>query len=121
MRYVVIINLDYQSHEHDKLKALFGAISKAMREQGFVIDGRRFTIDTDPQQAQQQARLVIEQVEQQYHARGESIYVYIKEFFGFEMDSAVNLLLPPHDDIEVSELEEIDGINLVNFMHLLNK
>ncbi|MCW8917430.1 MAG: hypothetical protein OQL08_01230 [Gammaproteobacteria bacterium] len=121
MRYVVVINLDYQSHEHGKLKALFGAISEAMREQGFVTDGRRFTIDTDPQEAQRLARLVIEQVEQQYNARGESIYVYIKEFFGFAMDSAVNLLLPPNDDIEVSELEEMDGINLVNFMHFLDK
>jgi hypothetical protein len=116
MRYVVIINLDYQSHEHGGLKTLFSAISDAMQERGFVVDGRRFTIDADPEEAQHLARFVIDQVEQQYNAKGESIYVYIKEFFGFEVESAVNLLLPPNDDIEVSELEDMEGVNIMDFL-----
>jgi hypothetical protein len=116
MRYVVIINLDYQSHEHGRLKTLFAAISDAMQERGFVVDGRRFTIDADPEEAQHLARFVIDQVEQQYNAKGESIYVYIKEFFGFEVESAVNLLLPPNDDIEVSELEDMEGVNIMDFL-----
>jgi hypothetical protein len=116
MRYVVIINLAYQNHEHGKLKALFAAISGVMQERGFVVDGRRFTIDIEPEEAQHLARFVLEQVEQQYNAKGESIYVYIKEFFGFEVGSAVNLLLPPNDDIEVSELGDMEGIHLMDFL-----
>ncbi|MEN8169549.1 MAG: hypothetical protein ABFS08_04930 [Pseudomonadota bacterium] len=116
MRYVVIINMDYQNYEHDKLKMLFADISAAMQEKGFVVDGRRFTIDTDPDNAQHLARFVIDDVEQQYNTRGESIYVYIKEFFGFEVESAVNLLLPPNEDIEVSELEDVEGIHLMDFL-----
>lgn len=116
MRYVVIINLDYQNHEHGKLKALFADISWAMLDKGFVVDGRRFTIDAEPDEAQHLARFVIDEVEQQYNARGESIYIYIKEFFGFEVESAVNLLLPPNDDIEVSELEAVQGIHMMDFL-----
>lgn len=117
MRYVVIINLDYQNYEHGKLQALYNVISEAMQERGFVVDGRRFTIDIEPEEAQHLARFVLEQVEQQYNAHGESIYVYIKEFFGFEVESAVNLLLPPNDDIEVSEVEDIEGIRFIDFLN----
>ncbi len=116
MRYVVIINLDYENYEHARLKALFSDIKSAMQEKGFLVDGRRFTIDADPEEAQHLARFVIEELEQQYNAQAESIYVYIKEFFGFEVEHANNLLLPPNDDIEVSELEEVEGLHLIDFL-----
>ena len=116
MRYVVIINLDYENYEHGKLKALFGEIGTGMQEKGFVVDGRRFTIDVEPEEAQQLARLVIEELEQQHNNEGESIYTYIKEFFGFQVEHADNLLLPPDDEIEVSELEELDGVTLTDFL-----
>jgi len=116
MRYVVIINLDYENYEHGRLKALFEQISAALQERDFVRDGRRFTIDASPEEAQQLARGVVDELEQRYNAVGESIYSYIKEFFGFEVESAVNLLLPPGDDIEVSELEEMDGVYLTDLL-----
>lgn len=116
MRYVVIINLDYENYEHGKLKRLFSDISAGMREKGYVVDGRRFTIDAQPDEAQRLARLVIDELEQQYNAEAESIYVYIKEFFGFQVEHADNLLLPPDEDIEVSELEGVEGINLTDFL-----
>lgn len=116
MRYVVIINLDYQNHEQDKLQDLFAAVSTAMQEKGFIVDGRRFTIDADPDEAQHLARSVIDEVEQLYNNRGESIYAFIKEFFGFEVENAVNLLLPPDNDIQVSELEGVEGIQLIDFL-----
>lgn len=116
MRYVVIINLDYENYEHGKLKALFAEFKAAMQEAGFVADGRRFITDAEPEQAQHLARMVIEALEEQYHARGESIYRYIKEYFGFQIEHADNLLLPPDDEIVVSELEAIEGINLTDFL-----
>jgi hypothetical protein len=116
MRYVVIINLDYENYEHGKLKALFSEISAGMQEKGFLVDGRRFTTDAEPEEAQRQARFVIDELEQQHNGKGESIYVYIKEFFGFQVEHADNLLLPPDDEIEVSELEEIEGISLTDFL-----
>lgn len=116
MRYVVIINLDYENHEHGKLKSLFTEVSAAMQEKGYVVDGRRFTIDVEPPAAEQLARSVLDEIEQRYNQNGESVFAYVKEFFGFAPENAVNLLLPPDDDIEVSELEEVDGINLINFL-----
>lgn len=116
MRYVVIINLDYENYEHGKLKSLFNAIKEAMQERGFVVDGRRFTTDAEPEEAQRLARLTVDELEQEYNARGESIYVYIKEFFGFQVEHADNLLLPSSDEFEVSELEDVEGINLTDFL-----
>lgn len=118
MRYVVIINLDYENYEHGKLKALFNEISAGMQERGFIVDGRRFTTDAEQEEAQHLARFVIDELEQQHNNHGESIYTYIKEFFGFEIEHADNLLLPPDDEIVVSELEEIDGITLTDFLKL---
>jgi hypothetical protein len=116
MRYVVIINLDYQNYDQNKLKSLFAVISTAMQENGFIVDGRRFTIDAEPGEAQRLARFVIDEVEREYSAIGESVYTYIREFFGFEVALADNLLLPPNENIEVSELEDIEGIHLINFL-----
>lgn len=113
MRYVVIINLDYEGYEHGMIKHLFGEISSAMLERGFVQDGRRFTIDAEPAEARRLAREVIDVLERRHNTQGESIYGYIKEFFGFEIEHAENLLLPPEDDIEVSELE---GVTLTDFL-----
>ena len=117
MRYVVIINLDYENYEHGKLKALFNDISARMQERGYLVDGRRFTVDAEPEEAQHLARFVIDELEQEYNGRGESIYIYIKEFFGFQVEHADNLLLPPGDEFEVSELEDIEGINLTDFLN----
>ncbi len=116
MRYVVIINLDYENYEHGKLKGLFGEISAGMQDKGYLVDGRRFSIDVEPEEAQHLARVVIDELEQQYNAKGESIYIYIKEFFGIQVEHADNLLLPPDDEIEVSELEELEGISLTDFL-----
>lgn len=116
MRYVVIINLDYENFEHGRLKALFADISSALQERGFVRDGRRFSIDVDPLEAQRLARLAVDELEQQYNARGESIYASLKEFFGFEVENAVNLLLPPGENIEVSELEDVEGLLLTDLL-----
>lgn len=117
MRYVVIINLDYENHDHGMLRQLFAEIRERMQEQGFVPDGRRFTIDADRDEAEHLARLAIDDLERQYAATGDSVYACIKEFIGFEVEAAVNLLLPPDDDIEVSELEGLEGLQLIDLLH----
>jgi hypothetical protein len=116
MRYIVILNLDYENYEQGRPRELFADISQALQDKGYVVDGRRFTIDANPAEAQQLAREAVDSVEQRHNAGGESIYVYIKEFFGFEVEHAVNLLLPPDEEIEVSELEDVDGIALTDFL-----
>lgn len=114
MRYDIIINLDYENFEHGVLRLLFDQLHDAMLEQGFVMDGRRFTIDEPAEVAQQRARDVIASLEEQYQAQGQSIHPWIKEFFGFEPENAANLLLPPTEEIHVQELADIEGLEVVN-------
>jgi hypothetical protein len=38
----------------------------------------------------------------------------IREFFGFQPSNAINLLLPPTEEIHVEELADIDGLDVAN-------
>ncbi len=114
MRYDIIINLDYENHGQTQLHGLYAEIQQAMQEAGFVMDGRRFTIDIPAAEAQSLARTVINAVEQRHQTRGASIIPLIREFFGFEPTNAINLLLPPTEEIRVEELADIEGLDVVN-------
>lgn len=114
MRYDIIINLDYQSHQHQEVKKLYLALQRAMLEKGFVMDGRRFTIDCEPADAQRLAREAVDAVEATYQEQGASIYPWINEFFGFAPESVSNLLLPPAEEIHVEELAGIEGLEVVD-------
>ena len=114
MRYDIIINLDYENCNDELLHELIVAVQETMQESGFVPDGRRFTIDLPPPEAQQLARDVINVIEQRYQARSMSILPCIREFFGFEPSHVTNLLLPPTEEILVQELVEIEGIDVVD-------
>lgn len=114
MRYDIIINLDYEGCNNDELHELIVEIQQAMQDSGFVMDGRRFTIDLPPQEAQAVARGVIDGIEIQYQSRGKSIIPCIREFFGFEPSNATNLLLPPTEEILVQELVDVDGVDVVD-------
>jgi len=114
MRYDIIINLDYENGGDEDLPALFSEIQRAMQNSGFVMDGRRFTIDLPPLEAQVAARSVVDGIEQRHQAKGGSIIPCIREFFGFEPSNATNLLLPPTDEILVQELAEVEGLEVVD-------
>lgn len=117
MRYDIIINLDYEAFPHEELRELFDELYASMLDKGFVMDGRRFTIDLPADRAQQLAREVLDSTEQQYQQKGKSILPRVKEFFGFEPSNATNLLLPPTDEIHVQELADIDGLEVVNLFN----
>jgi len=121
MRYGIIINLDYVVYPHEPVKNAYIEIQDALAAEGFLRDGRLFTIDCSADEAQEKARRAVESVEQKHNRDGESIYPYIKEFFGFELQHATNLLLPPTDEIsviELSSLEGIEGIAGINMIEL---
>ena len=114
MRYDIIINLDYENHSPVQLRGLFAEIHQGMMDAGFVMDGRRFTIDIPAAEAQSLARQVIDALERQHLAQGTSIIPMIREFFGFEPNNSINLLLPPTEEIHVEELADIEGLDVVN-------
>lgn len=110
MRYGIIINLDYVTYLHDPVKCVYQEIQQALAEEGFLRDGRLFIIDCSAAEAQKRARRAVDTVEAHHAEHGESIYPYIKEFFGFHLHHATNLLLPPSDDIHVVELSDLEGV-----------
>ncbi len=118
MRYGIIINLDYVTYPHEPVKRAYQEIEAALAGEGFLRDGRIFTIDSSAAEAQRRARRAIDRVETLHAAHGESLYPYIKEFFGFEMRQSTNLLLPPSDEISVVELSDLSGIAGVEMIEL---
>jgi hypothetical protein len=118
MRYGIIINLDYVTYPHEPVKHAYLEIQDALAAEGFMRDGRLFTIDRSAGEAQELARRAVENVETRHNFDGESIYPYIKEFFGFELRHATNLLLPPTDEISVVELSNLEGIEGVEVIEM---
>lgn len=114
MRYDIIINLDYENYTDEQLHGLFGEIQQEMLAAGFVLDGRRFTIDVPALEAQSLARDAIDALERRHQAQGAGIISMLREFFGFEPNKAINLLLPPTEEIHVEELADIEGLDVVN-------
>lgn len=118
MRYGIVINFDYENHTHEPVKRAYLEIQEALIAEGFWRDGRLFTLDAAAAEAQRRARHALEGVESRYNARGETLYPYIKEFFGFELRHATNLLLPPADEIGVRELADLEGVSGVEVIEL---
>lgn len=116
MSYDIIINLDYASYKYEDLQPLFQRLQHSMQVAGFVMDGRRFTIDLPPEQAQALARDVIDALDQQYQQQGQTVYPYIRECYGFEPEHVANLLLPPTGEIDVQELAGIEGVELIELL-----
>jgi len=118
MRYAIVINLDYVTFLHEPVKDTYEELQEALLAEGFVRDGRLFIIDCPAEEAQRRARHAIDSVEASHAAKGHTIYPYIKEFFGFEVRHATNLLIPPGSDISVVELADLEGIEGVESIEL---
>ena len=79
-----------------------------MMEAGFHCDGRTFTICRNEDEASQLARDVIENIEQHKDYYDKRIFLYIKDFYGFDMACTTNLLLPADDSIFLEDDSEQD-------------
>lgn len=108
MRYAISLNLDYATQPYRKVTLLFRQLRSALMEAGFRCDGRLFTIDLPGSEARALARRVLEQTALE-GGFGE-VYLYVKEFYGFDFDQTVNLLLPSAAAIKVEELSGPEAI-----------
>ena len=106
MKYAVVINLDYSSHPQALLSRLWQDIRGGMEEAGFTRDGRRFTIQLPKEQACALARSVMEQLAEQSEYHAHHIHAYLKDFYGYEVSAATNLLVAPLDRIVVRQERE---------------
>jgi len=101
MRYAIVINLDYANNSEVNCKAIWKEIRTKMVQYGFICDGRIFTIDTVKNEAYERAREAIDSIEAHMDYHDKRIFQYVKEFYGFNMATTTNLLLPPDDGIRI--------------------
>lgn len=114
MRFGIVVNLDYASYPHALLSTLFRRIRTAMEANGFRLDGRIFTIRLPASEAAALARSTLEELDKGLEIDG-SIYDYLKEFYGFDIGSVKNLLLP---EMQALEVEELDPMVIIEEIHL---
>ncbi len=106
MTYAVVVNLDHENHAPDLVREMWDVVKQRMLEAGFHRAGRRFTIDLPEQEACDVARTVMDAIELDAKFQNKRIYDYLKDFYGYDLDSVTNLLMPPADSFEVKEVHE---------------
>lgn len=102
MYYAIVINLDYDTHSAESCKELWNVIRDHMLASGFRCDGRTFTIEAREEEATNLARKVIDDIESHMDYHNKRIFLYLKEFYGFDMACTTNLLLPPDNAIKLN-------------------
>lgn len=105
----IVINFDYENNDIAFVQTLFEKVKDGMLASGFRQADRLFTIDLAPDEACNLARLVIDYIDSQLDPDSNGIFLYIKEFYGFEMKNITNMMIPANGGIEVQEPEEFSG------------
>ena len=103
MGYAIVLNLNYENYPHKRCRLIWEAIKASMQKHGFRKDGRTFTIRAASGEASALARHVVEDLALVLNNNGINLYAHIKDFYGYELAHATNLLVPPTDSIQVNE------------------
>jgi len=101
MKTAIVINLDYETRPIGKCQQLWALIEARMADAGFSKSSRRFVIDLNPDAAGKQARAVLDAIESEYCAKGQSAAAYIRDFYAMPYDAIINLAGPVSHAIEV--------------------
>ena len=116
MRFGIVINMDYGHHPQELLTELFHVIRSEMEDNGFRLDGRVFSASLAADTAGPLARGILENINRDFAiGDGDGIYRYIKEFYGFDIGTVQNLLLPEDEAVTV---EEYDPALIIEEIHL---
>lgn len=102
MSCAVVINLDYDSNPEKVCQEIWDAIKKRMLDAGFRLDNRVFIINREKKDACHLARGVIEDMDAHLDVDKKHLYLYLKDFYGYDMEHTTNLLVPSNEDILVS-------------------
>ena len=104
MRVAILLTLDYEHVPYEESHFIWTEIYEKMLNAGFKYTSRLFVIDVEKiGQAYKLARATIESMEDHIPFEERRLHRYIKDFYGFEFEEAVNLLLPCPDNFEVSQ------------------
>lgn len=103
MQYAVIIDLDYENNPYEVCETIWTSIQGQMLKRDFYQDGRRFVTNLSEKDACERARKAVDEVEAHLDYLDKHLPRYIKNFYGFSLTNAVNLLVPPVENIQVQE------------------
>ena len=102
MRVAILITLAYESTNYEDSNFIWEAIHEKMLEAGFQYSSRLFIIDVPIiKQAFDLARSTIEGLENHIPFEERRLPGYLKDFYGFKLEDAVNLALPDAATIKV--------------------
>ncbi|MCK5639797.1 MAG: hypothetical protein KAJ19_03330 [Gammaproteobacteria bacterium] len=102
MRYGIVVQLSYENRRHEEIKQVFNEIRKGMLRVGFRQDGRVFTMGMPERECCNLARAVLEDLKLEQQGL-DDVHNYVKEFYGYNFNDAVNLLVPQAEDYCVAE------------------
>lgn len=103
MRYAVVINLDYDSNAATDCHRVWDLIRRQMQDAGFRLEGRVFTTELSSDEACDAARTVMNRLDEHPDLSPNGVFLFLKEFYGYDHGHSVNLLLPPTGNIELIE------------------
>jgi hypothetical protein len=103
MSYAIVINLDYDDYPEEVCAELWDIIEARMLAAGFQRDGRTFFSTLPGDEARALAQRTIEDIEDHLDFHRKHIYRYFKEFYGYDKECVINLMLPPPESIRVDE------------------
>ena len=102
MSYAIVVNLDYQNNLEDACQEIWDEIKSSMLSAGFRLDNRVFIINRDDKRACELARSVIEGMEAHLDFDKKRVFRYLKDFYGYSMESTTNLLVASNEEILTS-------------------
>ena len=104
MKVAILVTLEYEHTPYEESQFIWTAIYERMLSAGFKYTSRLFVIDVEKADlAYALARATIESLEDHLPFEERRLHQHLKDFYGFEFEDAVNLLLPCADNIEVNE------------------
>lgn len=106
--FAIHINLNYEVYSKAECQEIWGFIKEAMLNAGFQLRGRRFFINQTPANAIKFAKDAIDSLELHYDFANKRIYRFISEFFGYQVETVVNILTPAFNAVEINEVDEED-------------
>lgn len=99
MSCAIVINLDYENNPEQVCQEIWDRIKKNMIDAGFRLDNRVFIINRPQQESCKLAREAVESIESHLDFDKKHVFRYLKDFYGYDMDHTMNLLVPSNENI----------------------
>lgn len=105
MNSAIIINLDYEQYGSEVCCKVWQEIEARMVRAGFIKNNRLFLTNLAKDEACQQAKFVVAEVNELFAQESTKVVDLIREFYGLEYQNIQDLLTPTSETIEVNFLD----------------